>query len=104
MGFISIVVTLILTLALALYVYYKYKRFRVKGERLKEWYQTKAMTALGIFILSPGLLFMFSYRSWVDIVVGLVFAILGAVFVYYGIKANRIITPFAKEELRSQES
>ncbi|MFB4159834.1 YtpI family protein [Geomicrobium sp. JSM 1781026] len=107
MAFFSIAVILIITVAIALYVYYKYKRFRVNGEHLKQWYQTKAMIALGVFILAPGVLFLFSFRGWVDLVVGAVFAILGGIFVYYGVRSNKIIRPYAKEEveaLRSQQN
>ncbi|GAK02924.1 hypothetical protein JCM19037_1194 [Geomicrobium sp. JCM 19037] len=55
----------------------------------------------------PGVLFLFSFRGWVDLVVGAVFAILGGIFVYYGVRSNKIIRPYAKEEveaLRSQQN
>lgn len=95
----TIIVPVIMAITIAIYVYNKFKRFRTSGKAIKQWYQTKAMIALGIFILAPGLLFMLP-PIWgvVEFIVGLVFSVLGLVYVIYGIKYYRKVLPFAKEE------
>ncbi|MBB6448171.1 Ca2+/Na+ antiporter [Geomicrobium halophilum] len=94
----GVVAIIIMTIALALYVFYKFKRFRVSGQAVKQWYQTKAMTSLGAFILAPGILFVLPPFSVVEFIVGLIFAALGLVYVIFGIKSYRMILPAAKEE------
>ncbi|AXF55950.1 YtpI family protein [Salicibibacter kimchii] len=95
----TIAVPVVMAISIALYVYNKFKRFRASGGATKQWYQTKAMIALGVFILAPGLLFMFP-PIWgvVEFIVGLVFSLLGLVYVIYGIKYYKKALPFAKEE------
>ena len=95
----TIAVPIVMAITIALYAYNKFKRFRASGEAIKQWYQTKAMIALGVFILAPGLLFMLP-PIWgvVEFIVGLVFSLLGIVYVIYGSKHYRKVLPFAKEE------
>ncbi|QQK81113.1 hypothetical protein HUG20_15225 [Salicibibacter cibi] len=95
----TIIVPIVMAISIALYVYNKFKRFRASREAIKQWYQTKAMIALGVFILAPGLLFMLP-PMWgvVEFIVGLVFSLLGLVYVIYGSKYYRKVLPFAKEE------
>lgn len=100
----AIVVIVFISISIAMYTYYKMKRFRSpEGTALKQWYQTKAMIALATFITAPGLLFLFTPRGIVDIIIGLIFTALGLVYFYYGVKAYRYIQPIAKAEAEAAE-
>ncbi|SDI78032.1 YtpI family protein [Natribacillus halophilus] len=95
----AIVAIAAMAISIALYAYNKFKRFRAPGDAMKQWYQTKSMISLGVFILAPGLLFTLPpFWGFVELTVGLVFSLLGLVYVIYGTKYYRKILPYAREE------
>ncbi|MGY4689229.1 YtpI family protein [Salibacterium sp. K-3] len=93
---------IILTAALAMYVYYKVKAVRTKAHAYRRWVQAKANISLGLFMAAFGANLLQLIRGPVDIIVGLVFLLVGAANILLGWRAYRIHGPYAAEEAKRQ--
>ncbi|MFD2705290.1 YtpI family protein [Salibacterium lacus] len=93
---------IILTAAIAMYVYYKVKAVRTKTHAYKRWVQAKANISLGLFMAAFGANLLQLVRGPVDIIVGVVFLLVGAANIVFGWRAFRIHGPYAAEEAQNQ--
>jgi hypothetical protein len=81
--------TIIIIISAVFFMYNKVQFWRAKESLLKRIYQTKSTLALGFFLTAFGANLLISPRSTVDIIVGAIFAVLGAANVIFGYRASR---------------
>lgn len=81
--------TIIIVISAVFFIYNKIRTWRTPKSLLNRLYQTKATLSLGIFLTSFGINLLILPRGTVDIVVGIVFSLLGLVNVVYGGRAYR---------------
>lgn len=89
---------LLLVISISFYLYFKVKAVRTKAPYEKQWRNTKASIALGAFLLFFGINQVIQPRSTVEIVISIIFIILGLINVIFGIKAYKHYTPLVIEE------
>ncbi|MDT8859405.1 YtpI family protein [Alkalihalobacillus sp. MEB130] len=81
--------TIIIIISAVFFLYNKIRMWRSSESLLKRIYQTKSSLALGFFLTAFGANLLIFNRSMIDIVVGVLFAILGVANIIYGYRASR---------------
>ena len=89
---------ILIVISLVFFIYFKVKFWRTAAPIEKKWQQTKANMSLGSFLIFFGLNLLVFPRSTVDIVIGIVFALLGGANVYFGYRAYQHYLPQVIEE------
>lgn len=85
--------TILIIIFVVAFIYFKIKQWRAKSQLEAKWQQTRGNMALGAFLLSFGLNSLYFPRSKVEIVIGIIFALLGAANVYFGYQAYKHYLP-----------
>ncbi|WP_078555479.1 YtpI family protein [Bacillus alkalicellulosilyticus] len=86
------------------FLYFKVKVWKTKAPLEKKWLQTKANMSLGAFLVAYGLNSLYFPRSTLEIVVGIVFVLLGAANIFFGYKAYKHYLPYVIEESKSNKA
>jgi succinate-acetate transporter protein len=89
---------ILIVLAISFYLYFKVKAVRTKAPYEKQWRNTKASISLGTFLAFMGINQIIQPRSTVEVVISIVFILLGILNITLGIKAYRYYTPLVIEE------
>ncbi|WP_377888185.1 YtpI family protein [Alkalihalobacillus sp. R86527] len=89
---------IIIVFSIVFYLFYRVKSFRSTGVATKEWLNSKASIALGLFLISFAINSFTVYITTVTYIVGGVFILLGLVNVIVGYKKQKHYRPFAIEE------
>ncbi|MFC5712770.1 YtpI family protein [Thalassorhabdus alkalitolerans] len=92
------ILVVIIVLAVAMYIFYKAKVIRTKAPAEKRWQQMKATMALGTFVTAFGLNLALTPRSTLELIIGLVFILLGGANVLLGYKGYKHYLPFVEQE------
>ncbi|ADC48753.1 hypothetical protein BpOF4_03435 [Alkalihalophilus pseudofirmus OF4] len=87
------VMTIIIVFSAVFFIYNKVKTWKTPEGLLKRIYQTKANISIGFFLVAISINLLIAPRSTVDVVVGIVFLILGIANVVLGYKAYRHYIP-----------
>ncbi|AQQ52808.1 YtpI family protein [Planococcus lenghuensis] len=90
----------IITVSAVFYFYYKTRQFRSHLPIQKNWYKSKAGTALGIFLLAFGINQLFLDPTAAVYIIAGVFIILGLMMSYTNWNAARHYGNFVEEEKR----
>lgn len=91
--------TILIVMAGAFFIYFKIKQWRAKSTLESKWQQTRGNMALGVFLVSFGFNSLYFPRSTVEIIVGIVFALLGIANIYFGYQAYKHYTPQLVDEI-----
>ncbi|HLS36087.1 MAG TPA: YtpI family protein [Bacillota bacterium] len=79
----------IIIFAVAFYVYYKVAILRSTDELVQLYFNARSRVALGTFMLAAGIFFYLMYESTLSLVIGLIFAVLGALQFVRGFNESR---------------
>jgi uncharacterized membrane protein HdeD (DUF308 family) len=94
-----LVLAALILISLTLYIFYKAKYFRTQRPMEKGWVAGKSSMALGAFVAFYGLNQLVAYSSsTVSLLVGIVFLLIGAAYVYKGFRQYKYFLPLAIEE------
>ncbi|MEB1807780.1 MAG: YtpI family protein [Bacillaceae bacterium] len=93
---------ILIVISLAFFIYFKIKFWRTTAEIEKKWQQTRANIALGSFLIFFGLNLLVFPRSTVDIIIGIIFALLGAANAYFGLQNYKHYLPQVIEERKAK--
>lgn len=94
---------ILIILSLAFFIYFKIKQWRASSEIEAKWQQTRGNIALGTFLISFGLNSLIFPRSAVEIIVGIVFFLLGLANVYFGSQKYKYYTQQLIEEIANKK-
>ena len=86
------------------FLYFKVKQWRTVAPIEKKWQQMKASMALGSFVLFFGLNLAISPRSNIDLIIGIVFILIGSANAYFGYRGYKHLLPFVIEEAQQNRS
>ncbi|MCA0986338.1 YtpI family protein [Guptibacillus algicola] len=92
---------ILIIFSIVFYLFYRVKSFRSNGVATKEWLNSKASIALGLFLIFFAINSFAVYITTVTYIVGAAFIILGLVNVIVGYKKQKHYRPFAVEEYDS---
>ena len=95
---------ILIVFSIVFYLFYRVKSFRTNGVATKQWLNSKASIALGLFLVFFAINSIFVNLSTVTYIVGAVFILLGIVNVVVGYKKYRHYLPFAIEEANSMKN
>jgi succinate-acetate transporter protein len=95
---------IILIIAISFYLFYKVKEYRTKAPYEKRWIKTKANIALGVFLAVFGVNQLVTFRSTVELLISIVFLLLGLVNIWFGYKAYQHYLPHVIEEANGQKN
>jgi hypothetical protein len=87
------IMTIIIVFSAVFFIYNKIRTWRTPEGLLKRIYQTKANISIGFFLVAISINLLISPRSTVDVVVGIVFLILGTANIILGYKAYKHYIP-----------
>lgn len=94
---------ILIIVSISFYVYFKIKQWRAKSELEAKWQQTRGNMALGAFLIFFGLDLLFFPRSTIEIIVGIVFSLLGLANLYFGYQAYKHYLPQLIDEIESKK-
>ncbi|UOE93432.1 YtpI family protein [Alkalihalobacillus sp. LMS39] len=94
---------ILIIFSIVFFFYFKVKYWRTHQPIMKKWTQTKANMALGSFLLFFGLNSLLFPRSTLEIVIGVIFSLLGSANIYFGYKAYKHYMPYALQEAENQK-
>jgi succinate-acetate transporter protein len=89
---------ILIVISISFYLYFKVKAVRTKAPYEKQWRNTKASITLGAFLTFFGINQIVQPRSTVEVVISIIFIILGLINISLGIKAYKYYTPLVIEE------
>ncbi|WP_270179569.1 YtpI family protein [Alkalihalobacillus sp. CinArs1] len=92
---------ILIIFSIVFYLFYRVKSFRSHGVATKEWLNSKASIALGLFLIFFAINSFTIYITMVTYIVGAVFILLGLVNVVVGYKKYKHYQPFAIQEYES---
>lgn len=92
---------ILIVVSLSFYLYFKVKAVRAKAPYEKQWRNTKASIALGTFLMFFGINQILQPRSTVEVVISIIFIVLGIINISLGIKAYKHYTPLVIEESKN---
>lgn len=94
---------ILIVFSIVFYLFYRVKSFRANGVATKQWLNSKASIALGLFLIFFAINSFTVYITTVTYIVGAAFIILGLVNVVVGYKQFKHYQPFAIEEYESMK-
>lgn len=92
------VLTILIIISLSIFVYFKIKQWRAKLPIETKWQQTRGNMALGTFLMFFGINLLYFPRGTVEIIVGIIFALLGLANIYFGYQAYKHYLPQVIDE------
>lgn len=95
---------IIIIAAISFYFFYKVKEYRTKAPYEKRWVKSKANIALGVFLAVFGINQLINFRSTVELMISVVFLLLGLVNIWFGYKAYQHYLPRVIEESNGQKN
>ncbi len=99
----SQIFTILIVISVGFFIYFKIKQWRAKSTLESKWQQTRGNMALGVFLVAFGLNSLYFPRSTVEIIVGIVFALLGIANIYYGYQAYKHYLPQLVDEIEKRK-
>ncbi|WP_209122087.1 YtpI family protein [Alkalihalobacillus sp. BA299] len=93
---------ILIVISLAFFIYFKIKFWRTTATIEKKWQQTRANIALGSFLIFFGLNLLVFPRSTVDIIIGIIFVLLGLANAYFGFQNYKHYLPQVIEERKEK--
>ncbi|OEH91847.1 YtpI family protein [Bacillus solimangrovi] len=85
-------------IALIMYLFYKTKFFRSRRPYEKQWYSAKSSISLGAFVFLFGLNQIIGWSITIELVVGVLFILIGGLHAYFNFKRKNYYFPLAVEE------
>lgn len=89
---------ILIVISFMFFLYFKVKQWRTSAPVEKKWQQMKSSIALGSFVLFFGLNLAVLPRSKVDLIIGIIFVLVGGANAYFGYRGYKHLLPFVIEE------
>lgn len=99
----SQIFTILIVISVGFFIYFKIKQWRASSTLESKWQQTRGNIALGVFLISFSLNSLYFPRSKVEIIVGIVFGLLGIANVYFGYQAYKHYLPQLVDEIEKSK-
>jgi accessory gene regulator protein AgrB len=90
-------------ISLSAFIYFKIKYWRSKLPIETKWQQTRGNIALGFFLIFFGINLLLFPRGLIEIIVGIVFVLLGIANAYFGYQAYKHYLPQVIDEAKNSK-